>query len=308
MKFKKLHIVAASILFAIVMWISINMTYDYTTNVSIPVILENFPINKALQKPVPKQLNVRIKGNGWNLSSLKLTGDLKLNIDISELSDYNVLSTDKAIFEKLRLSGEVAILDVDPDSLTIILDTKITKKVMIIPDVVIFFRDGYGQVGEEIISPDSVEITGSKKLLKDILNWKSKRHEFREISESINTSLDLIEPPEYLFKLNQNNINYKIQVQPFAEKTLTGINIDVKLTPINRDVIIIPPKIDLIIRGNIKQLSEITNESLKVFIDYTELLSDTTGYFHPQIQTPGGTKVVQKQPDQFQYIIRKRLQ
>ncbi len=308
MKFKNLHIVAASILFAIVMWISINMTYDYSTSVSIPVILENFPETEALQSPVPKQLTARLRGNGWNLSSLKLTRDLKLIIDVTELDKNNVLNTDKLIFDKLRLSAEVNVLDVEPDSLVIILDEKIFKKVPIIPEVVTFFKDGYSQIGDTFLDPDSINISGSKTYLDNILYWKSKRYEFKDISESIKVDLELFDPPDYLVNLKKKNIKYQIQVEPFAEKLFTGINVEVISTPFNRDIIIIPPKMDLIVRGSIAQLSEFSNDNINIFIEYFELMSDSTGYFTPQIKTPEGIKVVQRQPEQFQYIIRKRLQ
>jgi hypothetical protein len=118
----------------------------------------------------------------------------------------------------------------------------------------------------------------------------------------------LQDPPEYLINIEQKDIQLKINVQPYAEKSFSGINIETNYLPSNREVIFIPAKMDVIIRGSIEKLSSITNDSFRSYVDFTNLMSDTTGYFKPEVILPAGVKIIKTFPERFQFIIRKRLQ
>ena len=48
MENKRYHIVIASIIFAILTWISVNMRYDYTVVEQMPVFLENLKDRKSV--------------------------------------------------------------------------------------------------------------------------------------------------------------------------------------------------------------------------------------------------------------------
>ena len=103
------------------------------------------------------------------------------------------------------------------------------------------------------------------------------------------------------------SINVRINVQPFAEKTIPGLTAQVQSVPPNREVILIPPKIDIVVRGDIEQLSELTLSDFEATIDFDAILADTSGYVSAKIDLPPGLQMVSRRPERHQYIVRKRL-
>jgi len=75
----------------------------------------------------------------------------------------------------------------------------------------------------------------------------------------------------------------------------------------NREVILIPPKIEIVARGGIKQLSNISPSDFRVSINYRAILTDTTGIVDPDITAPQGIQVVSRRPEHLQYVVRRRL-
>jgi hypothetical protein len=96
-------------------------------------------------------------------------------------------------------------------------------------------------------------------------------------------------------------------VQPFAEKTFTGIPIVATAVPPNREVIFIPPRFDVIVRGGIQQLAKLTPDDFQATISYQHLIEDSIQVVVPQITVPPETKIIGQTPAQFKFIIRKKL-
>jgi YbbR domain-containing protein len=308
MKSKHYHIIIGSILFALLMWVSVNMTYEYTSTFSIPIRVENLPANKILKYSIPKNLILRLKGTGWHLTTISVSGISDIVIDGSNLRSNKVFFTDALIVENVKLPTSLSILNIFPDSLNFIVDDCMSKKVKVKPLINISFLEGYGQTGEFNVSPDSITIKGSRSNIHQINEWKTKPVRLDNLSQSVNMNLVLQDPPQYLINIEQSEIQLNINVQPYAEKSFSGINIETNYLPSNREVIFIPPKMDIIIRGSIGKLSSITNDSLRTYVDFTNLMSDTTGYFRPEIILPTGVRIIKTFPERFQFIIRKRLQ
>ncbi|MBU1297719.1 MAG: hypothetical protein KKG06_05735, partial [Bacteroidetes bacterium] len=204
--------------------------------------------------------------------------------------------------------SSINILDVHPDSLVIFIEEFSKKKIKVIPQIVIGFRESYGQIGEAIVYPDSITVGGARSVVDTLKYWMTEQIIISDLREPVNLDLKLEEPPEYILKLFQNKINYKIDVQPFAEKSIIGLNVEVNYLPINKEVVFIPPKMDIIIRGSIEKLKEISSADFRAYVDFPNLVSNTLGNIQPEINVPDGIKIVRRNPEKFQYVIRKRLQ
>ncbi|MDI6780280.1 MAG: hypothetical protein QME25_08885 [Bacteroidota bacterium] len=308
MKTRRYHIIIATTLFGILMWLSINMTQEYTVVLQVPVILKNFSDKISLKSPVPKTLTLKIKGIGWHLTSLYISGNIQFVVDVSKINANQTIHTNNSVNENFKLPSSINILDVHPDSLVISIEEFSKKKVKIIPQIVMSFRESYGQIGEAILIPDSVIIGGARSVVDTLKYWMTEQIIISDLREPVNLDLKLEEPPEYILKLFQNKINYKIDIQPFAEKSIIGLNVEVNYLPINKEVVFIPTKMDIIIRGSIEKLKEISSADFRAYVDFPNLVSNTLGNIQPEINVPDGIKIVRRNPEKFQYVIRKRLQ
>lgn len=307
MKKQRTHIILGSTLFGILLWLSINMTYDYQTTVTAPLIVKNLPQGMAINTPMPRTLQLKLRGNGWRLAS-QLTGhELECVLDLASLAPKQRVIILADVAERINLPIGVQAVDMKPESLFVSLERYAEKRVPVVIEPHISFRDGYGQVGSVVIKPESVTIGGAESVLRDISAWGSGRGAFTTLRASVDSDIDIIDTSTQTLTVSPTTVHFTINVQPLAEKIFSGLPVEVRGEQPNREVILIPPKIEIIVRGGIEQLSALTRNDFRATVDYNTILADTTGYTDVEVIPPSGVQVVARRPDRLQYIVRTRL-
>ncbi len=305
MKNKNLHIAIFSTLFAVALWLSINMGYEYQTVVSVPLVLENIKPNRSLAKPVPLTVNVKIHASGWQLVGLYFVPDVRYVLDISDISNRFNFVTSKEIVERLKLPQGIQTVDIKPDTIMVVLDDKVKKTVPVEPVVAMTFREGYGVVGDIESIPDSITLTGAKDLLDKIDRWQTDPLVFSSLKSDVNARVGVSDTMSFSITPFPAAVTVQIDVQPIAEKSFKGIPVEVNQVPENRLVVLLPQKIDIIVRGGIEQVAAVEQKDFSSYIDYKSILLDTTGSIHPVVTTPKDIKIVRQDPERLQYVVRK---
>lgn len=307
MEKKRFHIVIATIMFAILLWVSVTMSYEYQNVVSVPLVVENLPPGTAIATPFPKTLQVKLRGNGWRSATLLLGSNPRCAIDMASLSSHKHSLTLNDIVDRMTIPLGLQPVDMKPESLFLSFDVYVQKRVPIALNADITFRPGYGKVGEPTITPDSITLGGATSVLATIDEWPTARTAFTDVKAPIDASLPLADSASYCLDLSPEMVNVRINVQQYAEKTMTGLLVETKSVPQSKEVILIPPKIDLIVRGGVEQLAMLGNDSFRVSVDYSALVHDSTGYTDPIVLSPKEVHLVAKKPERMQFIIRTRL-
>ncbi len=142
MKNKNLHIAIFSTLFAVALWLAINMGSEYQTVISVPLVLENIKPNRSLAKAVPSAVNVSVHASGWQLVGLYFVPNVRYVLDLSDISNRFSFVTSKDIMERLNLPQGIRAVDIKPDTIAVVLDDKIKKIVPVEPVVTMTFREG----------------------------------------------------------------------------------------------------------------------------------------------------------------------
>jgi YbbR domain-containing protein len=187
------------------------------------------------------------------------------------------------------------------------LDRKGDKTVAVIPDVTLSFRDGYGQVGPVIVSPESITVSGAATVLGQITAWHTAAVRFDDLKNPLEEDVRIAENADHPLEFSPASVKIRVNIQPFAERVFSGLPVEIRDLPPNRDVIFIPPKVEIVARGGIRQLASVLPVDFQVSVDYTSILNDTTGYIDPTVTPPSGMQVVAQRPERLQYIVRKRL-
>jgi len=304
-KLNRTPIIIASVIFAIGLWLTVNLGFDYTTTKDIPIVLENLEQNVALREPPPEKIRARVRGEGWKLLGMKLGGDTKYMVDLgNERSTVNVRTTAN-LSDRLRIPSDIEIAELEPAEFTIELEQMSDKRLPIEPVVEVTFRDGFSKVGPVSTNPDSVIVRGAGSLLEKLDSWKTVPVELRDIREPVRKTVKLSDSLSQIVSIEHQTTELSFDVQPIAEKTISGMEIEVEGVPANREVVIIPPRIDLVIRGGINQLAAIEDDDFTARIHYRDLLADTSGRVIAQIAGPDDVRIVQRSPESQQYVIRR---
>ena len=167
---------------------------------------------------------------------------------------------------------------------------------------------GYGFVSTvTVVTPESVVISGAETLLRTIDAWSTVHRSFGSIRAPLEADLDLAPSTTYRVALSERRVHMRLDVEPFAEKSTTGLPVGIVAGAPNRELILIPPRIDLVVRGGIKQLAVLGPGDFHVSVDYRNVLADSSGTVEADVDSPPGVQVVARKPDRLQYVVRKRL-
>jgi len=307
MEKNRYHIVIASVVFAVLVWVSVNMTDEYTYVTHLAVVIENMAEGKALKFPIPKTVTVSFKGRGWQLAGIYLARDLKYYIDVSSLTSSEYVITSRNLFEHVTVPMAVQPVDVKPETLVLALADFKEKHVPVTPLLTLKFREGYGQVGQVKIAPESVVIGGAENVIQPITQWRSVYRRYEKLHAPVDEDIGIEEPTDFSLDVTPHSARLQIDVQPFAEKTFSGVPLTATMVPPNREVIFIPPKMDVIARGGIDQLARLSVSDFQALVAYQTLVEDSVGTVTPLFSAPPEVTVISRNPKHFQFVIRKKL-
>jgi YbbR domain-containing protein len=307
MEKKRIHIIVATTLFALLLWISVNMSNEYHIAINVPIVIENLPASKAIATPFPRSVQLKLRGNGWRGAALMLGADPRCIVDMSSLPPNKRGLALNDIVDRISLSSEIQPIDMKPESFLIALDDYAQKRVPVTLQASTEFRLGYGQVGPIIIVPESITIGGASTLLSTVPSWPTAYTTFADLKSAVDTEVPLVDSASHYLTLYPQAVRVRIDVQQFAEKSITGLPVETRMVPYHKEVILIPPKIDIIVRGGIQQLTTLSSDSFHVTIEYPDIIADSTGYIDPLITLPQGVQLVNKKPERMQFVIRTKL-
>lgn len=304
---KRYYIVLASLFFGFLMWGSVTLGDEYQISMDIPLVPRNIPEGRALKRSIPRTVAVRLKGTGWRMMSMLFSGTPECVLNVSSFGTSNVVLTKPTLLNNIVGITGLQIVDLDLDTLALGFDRYIERKVRVQPTIVVDCPDGYGVVGAMQARPESVVVGGAESVLRAKDSWKTENTVFSNVREPFTAEVRLDGSDSYAFHMPRKNVQVSVNVQPFAEKTLHSLTIETHAVPPNREIIFIPPKIDLIVRGGIERLASLSAGDFRVYVNYQQLLSDTTGFVQPSVDSLSGVRILAKRPERLQYIIRKRL-
>jgi len=306
MKKKRFHILVGASLCAILLWAIVTMREEYQTVVERPFIVENMPPGMAISTPVPRSVQLKCRGDGWRLAALMLGRSSRFTLDLSSLPQHTGVITLKDVADRISIPMGVEVISMRPESVFIAMDKSTQKLVPVLFDHQLSFRDGYGEVGVPVVTPESVRIEGAEEVLQSITAWNTERKVFENVRAPIEAEVALADT-SYVLEFRPSRVRVRIDVQAFAEKAFVGVPVEVLSVPPGREIILIPPKIEVIVRGGVDQLSALSLRDFNVAVDYNVMISDSSGFVDPVISPPPGIQVLSRRPERLQFVVRRRL-
>jgi len=324
---RRILLIFGATFFGALAWLSVTMGEQYQITLTAPLTIVDVPRGWAIRTPVPRTIQLRYHGDGWRLALLQLGAEPRLEIPFPSLRQVGfdfppmdnpapanrvleippriIMQSD--IIELAPTHTGVRLVDVKPDSIYLALDRREERKLPVVLDMTTMFREGYGQVGEATVTPESVAVAGAASNVRALDSWRTARTVFEDLRAPVDADVPLAVTATTLLTVFPPAVHVTVNVQPFAEKVVGGVPIEGTDIPGNREIIFIPPKLDIVARGGIKQLATLVPGDFRITVDYRSIIADTTGIVDPIVAAPSGVQVVSRRPDRLQYIVRKRL-
>ncbi|TSA28045.1 MAG: YbbR-like domain-containing protein [Ignavibacteriales bacterium] len=300
---KKVVTISLIAIFSIGLWISVALSEVYITTVEIPVRFTDLPKNYAVGSTSVDNVYLQVKGKGWELAKLKLVGDTEFNISVHRRTSKYRSDLNNFIDANPWLASSFQVLEIAPAQIEYEIERIGSKRVPVVQNLKIDFKPGFGPASKIKIEPGTVEISGPANLLQKIDAIKTEFREFTDINDNVKLVLPLDVPDGITIPKTECSIEF--EVQKIVDKTFESILIETRNVPPNKELILYPAKINVVLRGGINKLGRLTNDSIKVYVDFWTALKENGKTIEPIIEFPQFTTLTITQPKKLEYIIKQ---
>ena len=303
--FKKWLYGFTSLFFAIGLWIAITLTQFHQRVISIPFELKNIPQNLALSKPIPKNIYLTIRAEGWDLFFFELTQGIAYRVDVSTLTKQFSFNSLKNIYHYVKIPENFQIISIKPDIISLNFEEKISKIVPIKPNINLEYKTGFSNIGKITLQPESVKLIGAPSILNRINFWETEYHSIKNINKDVSFDLNLSDSLNFSITSTIPFTKVSLKVEAVAEKSFSNIPLTFENLPTGLQIRTVPSNINVSIKGTSQLINKITQNDVIAIVNFEQIFNDTTGFITPRINLPNEIYLLSVTPHKIQYFKRK---
>ncbi len=300
---KKVITISVIAIISLGLWISVALSEVFITTVEVPVRFTDLPKNYSIGSTSVDNVYLQVKGKGWDLAKLKLGGDTEFNISVHRRTGKYKSDLNNFIDANTWLAASFQVLEISPAQIEYEIERTGSKRVPVMQNIKLDFKAGFGPASKIQIEPGMVEIFGPANLLQKIDTIKTELREFTDISDNVKLNIPFDLPDG--ITSSQTECSIEFDVQKIVDKTFESILIETRNVPPNKELILYPAKINVVLRGGINKLGRLTNDSIKVYVDFWTALKENGNTIEPIVEFPQFTTLTITQPKKLEYIIKQ---
>lgn len=302
------------LLLAFMFWYLNGLSKVVESEVKYPVRYINPPKDRVLLGSLPPKLDFYLKGPGYSLLKLKLSGSrAPVVVDMSKLNyliipesrtyNYYVLtSTLREVFHK-QLRADFEIVRIKPDTLAFSFDLVRSKLVPVMPDVEVVTDKEFFVKGAPVSMPDSVLISGPKPVIDTVMFVKTRHRRFSGVNQPISRNIQLITSKDYT--ISEKRVTVNIDVEQFTEARLE-LPVKIINKPDSIAVRLFPDVVNVHLLVAISDYKGIFESNISAIVDFAGVNTETSDRLQIIItNVPSYANTVRYTPQEIDYIIEK---
>ena len=204
---KNILVIIISVLFSIILWISVSLSSEYYYTLKVPIKLINFPEGYSSGSDLPEYVTIKIKGQGWNILPLTVKSHLKYYVSAGNEAGMRLASLQNSVSENMWVSSNVQLISIKPDTVSFLIEKMSQKTVKIVPDVNMDFVEKYGLASPITVSPESTVVYGPKSYMKGLTEVYTNKVYYSKLDRKVNERIQLREKDGFYFRDEVVNLN-----------------------------------------------------------------------------------------------------
>lgn len=224
------------LLIAVVIWYLNALNKDYTADLNFNVKYTELPEDKVLATAPPEQLTLTISAQGFTLLKYQfglIFSPITLEVSYSTLrkinspkGEYYLIS--QPAFNRIaaKLSSDVNLKHVTPDTLNFVFTETIRRNIPVNPNVKFNFEKGFLPTGSMLVEPAKVTVTGPQTIIDTMQYVYTKTKVFKNLKDTLSASLDL--QPVHQLRYSTDRVRITQAIERYTEATVT-----VPIEPVN---------------------------------------------------------------------------
>ncbi|MDT7830693.1 CdaR family protein [Pricia sp. S334] len=291
-------------------WFINALSQTYVGNAAFDLEYVNYPEGYLYKGASKKNLDVKLRAGGFQFLGFNFKNK-RVEIDVSEAEKngtrfYVPENRYRSQIEK-QMTGSMALLEIEEDTLFLNLLPVVTKKLPVRPQVKINLAQNYLLDGKVGITPDSITVTGPAEEIDSLTHVRTKEVTLPDLNSDFTEELGLFKSPRLentTYSSNQVTLSGKIA--RFSEK-IFEVPVTVVNLPSDLEIKTFPAKIAVVTKAKMQRLKELRESDFEVVIDYKTKKSDTSEKLSVALRKkPKGLHSVKLKETEVEYIIKKK--
>lgn len=257
-----------SVVSALFIWFYVVTDNYFEVTIPVPLQLVNFPEGYILANEIPSTVKVLFRGSGKSLLSFYYR-DKSIELDLYQMRQSAIFRLGIGMINGMSPGVNIAPLRiVEPDSVLVKLDQYAVRQVPVLANIELDVIDGYTQVGNLHLEPDSVQIQGPKAVVDKIDFIETESKSCKKLARFVEGRVDLLPPESKMVQFKTSQVRYAADIQRIGERYISGIPVQVLHTPKGAHVSVVPSTLSLKLQGGVSLLAELKKEDITASIDY----------------------------------------
>ncbi|MBN1780415.1 hypothetical protein JW948_04760 [bacterium] len=255
-----------SLFCAVILWFYVDLENEFEATFQIRINIVNVPEDKILIEPLPETVPVRYRGVGKALLFLKRKQHI--DVDLSQYPDNSEVTLTLDMIKGFKAKGEFSPLHFEYQKpLSIVYDQYVKKTVPVVSQLQLRPKEGYTQVGEVVLVPDSVMIGGPAKEINSIDAVYTESRTL-QVLRSIDGWIPLMDSTSALVSMSGHHVRFYADIQGIGERLFADIPVQVINSPPAEKVSAVPSTLSIRLQGGVEVLKNLKKEDIVATIDY----------------------------------------
>ncbi len=239
-----------------VFWLLTKLSKEYSTDLEVRVEYVHLPSDKVVRNRLPEKLTLKVKGTGWELLRKQLAfSKSAIRIDVNDFIQSGRIITNnyKGLFAS-QLGGRIEVLRVSPPEITFEFEKKSSRKLPVRLVGQISTDPQYGLIGEIILTPDSILVTGPASVVDTMQAVRSEVLKLTGLDKKVTGSVALSEAPLSGVEYESKEVHYEIPVVQFTESSL---DVPIEIAHADKEALLLIRKAKISFQLPVDKLEEV---------------------------------------------------
>ncbi len=294
------------------LWLAQSLAKDYILQLNYPVSYENFPVDKVVANPLPKSINITVNTSGFNYLIYLVTNRKKaVLLDVKHLKSlhkknhYYVLPNSGIENVSSQFNEEIKILKIDPDTIFLNFNKKLSKKVPVIVNFKIDYYNNYQPSDSLLLTPAFVTVSGAKEFIDQVNSVETKPIVLKKVKNNISMQVDILPTNELkLVEITPASVKVNLKVSRFTEGSIE-LPIEFKNVPEGISIKTFPAKVMVKYNVALENYEKIKSSDFIAIVDYSSISKESNKLKVELVKVPLEINSLKISPEKVEFIIRK---
>ena len=289
-------------------WFLSSLSKEYTTNLTIPLEYTSFNKGFILSEEPIDYIEIQVSGNGFELLGEQMSlnrNSLKVNLEEAmKLGENRFGIPTSKLKNKIYqyLDKDIRFERITSDSILFKTDKRVIRKLKVIPDVDLSFESSYNLMGEIIVNPITVEVSGPKSQLDSLQFITTDKLKFDDVNDSITLTYNFATNERFkALDIVPEQISIIVPVDKFTEKSF---EIPISWT---KDISIrtFPNKVKVVFLVPLTNYEQLTEQDIAATVNLEDGFQNKKKLKVNISGTPEFAKLLRIEPEKIEFIIKQ---